>query len=190
MREPGAGAYMHACARVCSMSTLGEKFGAEVRRRRVRLQLSQRAAARRAGISPSGWAKVEQALNIGVPERLTVIAIARALDWDPDKALHLAGLEPASSLELAAKPTDPATELDQLWSSLSGPQQWALVYVAATMVSRHQWPELDRLARPLQVTDDVGPDPTVRVTHRIVDTPPANGNPSVPNSRDGGDATA
>lgn len=176
---------MRPCARVCSVSTLGERFGTEVRRRRERLGLSQRVAARRAGISASGWAKAEQALNIGVPERLTVIAMARALDWDPDDALRVVGLEPATATELRAKPTDPATELNQIWSALSEPQQWALVYVAATMVSRHQWPELDRLARPLQ-----SPDPAVRYTHKVTDTSHEDTPPSIPARReDGNDVT-
>lgn len=174
---------MQPCARVCSVSTLGERFGTEVRRRRERLGLSQRVAARRAGISASGWAKVEQALNIGVPERLTVIAMARVLDWDSDDALRVVGLAPATAAELVAKPTDPTTELDRIWSALSEPQRWALVYVAATMVSRHQWPELDRLARPLQ-----SPDPTVRYTHKVIDTPREDTPPAIPARRDDNDA--
>lgn len=91
------------------------------------------------------------------PKRYTAIDLAYALGLDVDESLALLGYEPLSEAErnVLTPPVDPGKELDRLRASLTRQQIRALVYVAATMVNPRQWPEIDRLARPVASSDPV-----------------------------------
>lgn len=132
---------MRECATLWGVSETAQEFGRRVRKARERLGLSQGAAAKQAGLSASGWRKIEQAANVGLPERMSIIHLSRVLGWDPDIQLRGLGLEPMRDGEATEEPRDPATELDRLWSSLTAPQRWALVTVAEAMVTPHRWPD-------------------------------------------------
>lgn len=119
-----------------------QTWGTKVRRGREQLGISQTVAARRAGLSPSGWRNLEKGVNVGLPERSTVLKICSVLGWDPDAELRDLGLEPMTDDERTAPHRDPDDELRRLWPSLTEPQRWALVYTAATMVTPRQWPEI------------------------------------------------
>lgn len=79
-------------------------FGIELRRRRVAVGLSVKAAARRTAgaISDGRWYQLEsgvqkirgQQIPIGTTPS-TVVAAARAVDWDVDAALTTAGFDAA-----------------------------------------------------------------------------------------------
>jgi hypothetical protein len=79
-------------------------LGPALRQRRERLGLSVKAAARRTSkaISDGRWYQLEsgyqqikgQLIPIGTTPA-TVAAAARAVEWDPDEALRVAGFDPA-----------------------------------------------------------------------------------------------
>lgn len=145
---------MQECATLADVNGLAQQFGERVRHRREELGLSQEVAARRAGISPSGWRKVEHAANIGLPERKTIRQISRVLGWNANRELHTLGLEPLTAQEQEQDPRDPGHEIRKLWSLLTDPQRWALVHTAATMVSPRQWPEYGHQDPPGSDPDD------------------------------------
>lgn len=76
-------------------------LGALLENARTHLKISKREAARRAGISEARWRQVVTGLqntrDRGTPSNpraVTVAAMARAVDLDPDEALRVAGLDP------------------------------------------------------------------------------------------------
>ena len=76
-------------------------LGPALKRARERKNLSQRAAAKRAGISDGRWRQLESGYQENKGQRIpisttprTVAAAARAVGWNVDEALDVAGFEP------------------------------------------------------------------------------------------------
>jgi hypothetical protein len=148
---------------------------------RERCGLNFQQAGRRAGISGQWWRILETGQQ--KISRTRLITMAKAVEWPPNEALTLAGMPtllPAEAHQLAG---DPRERLKELLARLSDARVRALLYVARTMI----YPDAadDQL-------DATGPDPAVRTTHKIVDTPREhNGDdPAIPNSREGNDVTS
>jgi transcriptional regulator with XRE-family HTH domain len=140
MCDPEGGT-VQQCATLRTMNRKPVEFGQQVYERRTELGLSISKAARRAGLSDTGWGKIERAANVEGPERISILKIARVLGWDPDEALAKAGEGPSTGPERSAAPINPKTERDRLWPSLTEPQKWAVIGLMATMVTPRQWPE-------------------------------------------------
>jgi hypothetical protein len=77
-------------------------FGAELRRHREARGLSVKAAARRAkGVSDGRWYQLEKGYQQLAGQRIpigttpaTVVAVAKAIEWDVNEALGVAGFDP------------------------------------------------------------------------------------------------
>ena len=88
-------------------------FAVEMRMRRDHLNLSVPAAARRAGISPLWWRRLEAGYQpdetkgyvLASPSIVTAVKIARALGMDERATLDLAGFEGCDIPDVPA-PTD------------------------------------------------------------------------------------
>ena len=72
------------------MSDEGSRFGATVRRLREEQKIGLRTFAQMVGMSPTYLSKVERD-QFKPPTEEKVVAIANALDQDPDELLALAG---------------------------------------------------------------------------------------------------
>lgn len=156
-----------------------EAVRAKLSDHRARCGLNFEQAGRRAGISGQWWRVLETGQqNI---TRTRLITMAKAVEWPPNEALTLAGMPtllPAEAHQLAG---DPRERLEELLARLSDARVRALLYVARTMI--------DPDAADYQL-DVAATDPTVRTTHKIVDTAQGDGDPSIPNSREGNGVTS
>jgi transcriptional regulator with XRE-family HTH domain len=156
-------------------------FRAQLQRCREELGLTYVEAGKRAGISGQRWRTIETGYEIKAgmripanPRRDNLIKMARAVEIPIEEALRLAGQEPLRDIESRRITGNPRQELTQLISDLPAPDVQLLLDLA------------QRLSTGLRTAV---PDPTVRVTHTIVDTPRGNGDPSIPSSREGNDVT-
>lgn len=121
-----------------------EEFGAEVRRRRELHDWSRPDLSRQSGVSQQALLNIENGYggprsgDYPTSKRRTVIAIARALDWPVDDALHLAGHDPLADEERARLEAPPDAlrwrRLGELWARMTASQQKALVATATAMV--------------------------------------------------------
>lgn len=95
------------------MPAVWDQVAETVKQRRVTLGLSQRAAADRAGVSPTTWASLE--LHHNPVSDITAVGICRALGWTPD-SIHrlLSGLGPTEDDEAS-----PPVTLETLAESLA-----------------------------------------------------------------------
>ena len=77
-------------------------FGAWLRSHRTALKMLQSDVARRAGVSPSYVSTLEREQphtltgEVITPDREKVVALARAVEGDPDEALKLCGYAPVT----------------------------------------------------------------------------------------------
>jgi transcriptional regulator with XRE-family HTH domain len=155
-------------------------FRAALARSREELGLSPAEAAERAGISGQRWQSIERGYEIkaGIqipanPRRDNLIKMARAVEIPVEEALRLAGKEPLRRIESQRITDNPRRELSRLVTDLPEADVTLLLDVAK------------RLS-----TETVVVDPTagVRGAHKVVDTSQGNGEPFIPNHRDGNDA--
>ncbi|MGH3860584.1 helix-turn-helix domain-containing protein [Actinokineospora sp.] len=125
---------------------------------RLARQLSQKAAAARAGISRTAWQQLESGEradhNQVRPKSSTVIAAAMAVDADPTTALELAGLDPSAfEPARAGRPTATFAEARALLAQLTEPQRRAVIDLLRAFV--HETP-----AEPFRTTTTLGdPEP-------------------------------
>lgn len=153
-------------------------FRAALKRCREELGLTPTEAAERAGISAQRWSTIERGYEIkaGIripanPRRDNLIKMARAVEIPVDEALRLAGLAPLKAVESKRLTDSPRRELTKLVTDLPEPDVRLLLDVAT------------RLS-----TDPAEPDPAVRYTHKVIDTPREDTPPSIPARRDDNDA--
>jgi DNA-binding XRE family transcriptional regulator len=109
------------------------------------MDLSQRRAARLAGVSETAWRNVERGRELrgGVidpspnqPQRTTVRKIAKLLGWNVRDAMRWAGYDdPGPDDEPAQEqPPDPRDEITEILPQLSAGRALALLYVARSML--------------------------------------------------------
>ncbi|HUG87105.1 MAG TPA: helix-turn-helix transcriptional regulator [Euzebya sp.] len=80
-----------------------------VRRRRAELQLTQEDAAEKAGVAVTTWRMIEAGRTNSF-RALTLVAVARALEWQPDHLLEPGGVQ----LQRPPAPSPLATSVDAL----------------------------------------------------------------------------
>lgn len=115
-------------------------FGRELQQRRERHNLSQRRAAKLAGISEGRWRQletgVEKTRGVEFPVKTkprTVIAVARQLDWNPVEALTLAGLPADDELiEHESEHVEPVPE--ELWRALTSNERASFISLMQSVV--------------------------------------------------------
>jgi hypothetical protein len=142
------------------MTNEGDQFAAfrrKMKRLRLEAGLKANAAARltRGGISGQRWRNVERGYEVRGQVRIpanpspdTVAAIARALNWEQDDALAVAGF---GGVPVSDAAPDPWATVEAVWPKLTPPQRDA----AALMLASIAHPRL-----PLPTTEilDVGTD--------------------------------
>jgi DNA-binding XRE family transcriptional regulator len=117
------------------------EFAKRVRERKDELRLSQVELADRAGVSTSTVTKL-----LGryphVPERVTAIDLARALEWDPNEVLRWLDRDPMTEGERSALVAPVSATAERLkamlrvWCRLPNSDQDVLMEVAALLESR------------------------------------------------------
>lgn len=135
-----------------------EEFADEVKARRGRL--SQAELARLAGINVRTIERLES-LRAAAPftTRKQAIAIALALNWEPNEALACLGYEALSARERARiGSTTVDDKLDRFWPQLTGAQKEALVNLMATMVVPHAHPPTKPNGKQNNLGFEIPPD--------------------------------
>lgn len=135
-------------------------------------------AGERAGISGQWW-RILETENQNITRR-RLITMAKAVEWPPNEALKLAGMPTLIASEVHALAGDPREQLVTISAKLSDARVRALLYVARTMI------DPDAADDPIIAT---GPDPAVRYTHRVIESPQERETPPIPNSRENNDVT-
>jgi transcriptional regulator with XRE-family HTH domain len=153
-------------------------FRAELQRCREELGLTYVEAGERAGISGQRWRTIETGYELKAgnripanPRRENLIKMARAVEIPVEEALRLAGLAPLRHVESQRITDNPRRELTRLITDLPEDDIRLLFDIAKRLSKDH------------------GPNPTVRYTHRIVDTPQENLPSGIPSRREGNDVT-
>lgn len=131
---------------------------------RLARQLTQKAAADRAGLSRTAWQQLESGEradgNPVRPKSSTVIAAAMAVDADPSRALELAGLDPSAfEPSRAGRPAASVAEARDLLTRLTEPQRRAVIDLLRAFVQDTP-AEPFREATTLSDSEPTTPEPT------------------------------
>lgn len=133
---------MHDDAQVVTKSKQAWPLGPRLKRAREGIQLSQREAARAAGISVTSWGQLETGIvkkGGGMespmnPRAAIVIAAANVVGLDPAEALRLVGIDPARHDLPTGRPTVSQQEVLDLFARMGEEQRRALLGLLRSLV--------------------------------------------------------
>lgn len=153
-------------------------FGRELATRRTQRQLSQRGAAKLAGISEGRWRQletgVEKLRGTEFPIKTkpkTVIAVAETVQWDPAEALTLAGLPSDEALiKKESEQVDPVPE--DLWRALTADERASFISLMRSVVEGKSHSHMNAVPSHFSSADERGS--TAKVSYREVPTEAAD----------------
>lgn len=133
---------VHDDAHVVTKSKQAWRLGPRLKRAREGQNLSQREAARAAGISVTTWGQLETGIvkkGGGLespmnPRAAIVIAAANVVGLDPAEALRLVGIDPSSHDLPAGRPTVSQQEVLDLFARMGDEQRRALLGLLRSLV--------------------------------------------------------
>lgn len=162
-----------------------QTFGERVRKaREEQLRITQPQAAEQAGLGIDTWRAAERGSKPrrGVdpgktrrPSRLTVVKIAQLFGWKTDEALRWAGYdEPEAEPEKPVARDELLGRVEAAWPRLPTQRKTLVVLLTESLADQNTPPPGGL----------VGPDPDVRYTQRVIDTPREDTPPPIPARRD------
>ena len=160
-------------------------FGRELAKRRRQRELSQRGAAKLAGISEGRWRQLESGIQklqgneipIKTKPR-TVVAVAEVVQWDPAEALSLAFLP--SDEALIAKESEQVDPVPtDLWRALTPDERSAFISLMRSVVNgKSHAPLNDQVPSHFLSAEERGDAP--RTSYHPVPREAADRSPTLP----------